>query len=239
MRLTTALGWVTVLVFSGVTSACGGSVAVRASGEPDGGNGQDTGIGSDSGRQDSAPADSEPPPDVQVDGADASPRDSGVPLYHRPDDSQCSQPAAPGQCQIMGGFPQCTMDSQCTAGNSGRCVENMGGALTCMCTYDTCVHDTDCPAGNLCVCHGSAYTGGDGNACMAGNCRVDSDCGAGGYCSPTHGTSGCGGVTGYYCHTPQDTCTNDTDCNGAQGPNVCAWSSASGLWMCQQQLLCG
>jgi hypothetical protein len=176
------------------------------------------------------------------DAADTGVPDAGddggrVPLNHRPDDSQCSQPAAAGNCMLAMGF-QCSKDSQCTAGTNGRCVENFGGVLTCQCTYDTCVHDTDCMAGDLCVCHGSAYTGGDGNTCMMGNCRVDSDCGAKGYCSPSHGTSGCGGVTGYYCHTATDQCVDDTDCQGGQGPEVCAWSTASSRWQCQMELLC-
>jgi len=100
------------------------------------------------------------------------------------------------------------------------------------------VHDTDCKTGELCVCHGSAYTDGQGNTCMPGNCRVDSDCGTAGFCSPSHGTSGCGGVTGYYCHTVADTCTNDSDCSGSP-IDVCAWSAKQSRWTCQRSLLCG
>jgi len=129
------------------------------------------------------------------------------------------------------------MDSQCTTGTNGRCIESTGGALFCSCTYDTCSVDTDCMSGQLCVCHGSAFTNGAGNTCMTGNCRVDSDCGTNGYCSPSHGTVGCGGISGYYCHTKSDTCVNDADCTG-QGLDVCAWSTTDDRWECQRELLC-
>ncbi len=196
---------------------------------------------------------------VAPDASDASARDAnlcgpgvtpGVPTYHRPDDSQCSQPAPPGDCQGMlgacgadAGSP--ASDSLCTAGDGGRC--EFGGLVPiCACTYDTCAQDTDCQPGNLCACHGSPYTSG-GNACAIGDCRVDSDCGDGVYCSPSEyagtlvcsggGCSGsCGGrLLGYYCQAPSDEFTNDCDCygdnyitavSGFPGLEpICAWSS--------------
>jgi hypothetical protein len=115
-------------------------------------------------------------------------------------------------------------------------VESGGGVLFCACTYDTCSGDSACPTGQTCACHGSTYNGG-GNACVPGDCRVDSDCeGGAGYCSPAFATMGCGGLAGYYCHTPKDQCVNDTDC--ANG-NVCTYSTSEARWTCQQELLCG
>jgi Cys-rich repeat protein len=132
----------------------------------------------------------------------------------------------------------CTRDSQCTDGGAdGRCVESGGPALFCSCSYDTCVKDTDCPSGQTCACHGSAYTVG-GNACVAGNCRVDSDCGAGGYCSPAYNTMSCGGLAGYYCHTPRDRCLNDSDCPGTSGPQACTYVATAAYWECQAEQLC-
>jgi hypothetical protein len=107
-----------------------------------------------------------------------------------------------------------------------------------MCTYDTCQHDTDCPSSETCACHGSTYSGG-GNACVTGNCRVDSNCGVGGYCSPSYATMGCGGLAGYYCHTPNDLCVNDSDCGTSNGLQVCVYTTATSRWECHQQLLCG
>lgn len=161
-----------------------------------------------------------------------------VPQNHRPDDSQCSTTPGPGTCSIGGssGGAMCSSDAECAdAGLNGRCAGYNAGPAYCACTYDECVHDTDC-TGQTCACHGSAYIGGFGNACVGGNCRVDADCGAGGYCSPTTTSTGCGGLGGYYCHTPSDQCIDDSDCGGSL--YVCAYSTTAGFWQCQQQVLC-
>ena len=98
--------------------------------------------------------------------------------------------------------------------------------------------DAECGAGNLCACHGSPYVSG-GNGCIAGNCRVDADCdGGNGYCSPS--SEGCGGLSGYFCHTRQDGCLDDSDCpSGTNGPQQCSWSSGDNHWKCVPELLCG
>jgi hypothetical protein len=98
------------------------------------------------------------------------------------------------------------------------------------------MHDTDCSAGEVCACHGSAFLTG-GNACIAGNCRVDSDCGPGSFCSPSMSPN-CGGLLGYFCHTPQDQCVNDIDCTG-YGPQVCTYSTSSASWQCAMFWGCG
>lgn len=220
-------------VLAAAACGCGGSTAGGSSGNgvTSGDASIDASAQGDSGVGESGAVDS-----AASDASDATTFDGGgrVPINHRADDSQCGKPAPAGDCTLQ--QASCTQDGQCTSGTNGRCIQTMGGALTCLCTYDTCAHDSDCPTGKLCVCHGSAYTGGAGNTCIEGNCRVDSDCGAGKYCSPSHGTSGCGGVTGYYCHTAQDQCIDDADCGG--GVNVCAWSIANSRWTCQQEQLC-
>jgi hypothetical protein len=200
-------------------------------GGPDTGRGEDSSSPPDSGGQDSSARDS-----AAQDSSSGS--DAGTPTNHRPDDSQCTQPAPAGDCTNGGGGGggECSADNQCTTGTNGRCV-NDGPLPGCRCTYDTCTTDTSCPAGQLCACHGSAYNS-SGNTCIPGNCRVDSDCGAHGYCSPTSGASSCGGVTGYYCHTPADTCVNDSDCSG-QGFDICAWSTGDARWECQMGGVCG
>jgi hypothetical protein len=132
----------------------------------------------------------------------------------------------------------CSGDSQCTMGTNGRCVESGGGALYCACTYDTCADDAACPTGETCACHGSPYVNNQGNTCVPGNCRVDSDCGVGGYCSPSYANMGCGGLGGYYCHTPQDACINDSDC-GSDDESGCMYSTSEARWTCQELLLCG
>jgi hypothetical protein len=109
--------------------------------------------------------------------------------------------------------------------------------VSCSCSYDTCADDAACSPNETCACHGTTYNDG-GNTCVTGNCRVDSDCGVGGYCSPSASTTGCGGgIAGYYCHTVEDQCINDSDCTGGAG-EVCAYSAVDLAWTCQQELLC-
>ena len=116
-------------------------------------------------------------------GADAG----RVPTNHRPNDSECTAPAAPGNCPGGGGLQgACDADPQCTSGSDGRCIQPSSGiAQGCQCTYDACADDAACPTGQTCACHGLPYTESEGNACVTGNCRVDADCGVGGYCSPS------------------------------------------------------
>jgi hypothetical protein len=122
----------------------------------------------------------------------------------------------------------CSTDSQCDGGTNGRCTW-AGGLSTTFCTYDTCFADTDCPPGVACECDPEF-----GNSCQPGNCRLDSDC-ACGFCSPSPDVQGCipyFGLqpAGYYCHTPNDDCTNDDQCT--QGAGVCAWQPTVCKWAC-------
>jgi hypothetical protein len=147
-------------------------------------------------------------------------------------------PAPPGDCNITGGAGVCHSDSSCTNGTNGRCIETSGGALTCFCTYDTCANDAACPTGQTCACHGSPYTQGAGNTCTASNCRVDANCGSGGYCSPADNAGSCGSLLGYFCHTPNDQCLDDSDCPTGNGPMVCTYVMSASRWECKMQGLC-
>jgi hypothetical protein len=72
-----------------------------------------------------------------------------------------------------------------------------------------------------------------GNACLPGNCQTDGDCGSSGYCSPTFGGCGdYGGVIAYYCHTPADTCIDDSDCVSPERAGYCMYSPEVGRWAC-------
>jgi hypothetical protein len=85
----------------------------------------------------------------------------------------------------------------------------------------------------VCECGGSAAEGRYANVCLAGNCTVDSDCGSGGYCSPSYGTScgAYGGVAGYFCHTAEDQCTNDNQCVEG-GTGYCGYQPTTNQWTC-------
>lgn len=216
---------------SGSGSSSGGSSSS--------GGGSSSGSGSSSGASSSGSGGSS---SSSGSGSSSGSSSGGVaPVNHRPDDSQCLTQAPPGDCTFGGssGGPNCSSDAQCVdAGVNGRCVTNNGGAAFCYCTSDSCADDGACPTGQTCACHGSPYTGGVGNHCVPGNCRVDADCGVGGWCSPTYTTSGCGSVGGYYCHTPQDQCVNDSDCADAGSFYVCAFETNIGYWSCVMQALC-
>src|SRR5579859_2505507 len=107
-----------LLAMAAGTGACGGK-SVVTNGSTDGGPGADSGVdagpGLDTGLPDAADAgqpDTAPPPPP-------------VPMYHRPDDSQCMAPRSAGSCNAgpMGPPFVCTMDSECVDGGAdGRCT---------------------------------------------------------------------------------------------------------------------
>jgi hypothetical protein len=67
------------------------------------------------------------------------------------------------------------------------------------------------------------------NRCVPGDCRVDADCGSGGYCSPSLGA--CGAFEGYYCHSSADACVDERiDCPGS--PARCQYDPAVGHFVC-------
>ena len=73
--------------------------------------------------------------------------------------------------------------------------------------------------------------------CSPASCRVDSDCGAGGYCSPSF--SACGSLQGYHCHGPSDSCVDATkDCAGC-GRSSCTYSTTAGAFTCNSAACLG
>lgn len=104
------------------------------------------------------------------------------------------------------------------------------------CVYDQCATDSDCDTGRVCYC-----TGSDSPRCLSlGNCLADADCGSGAYsyCSPSNGfdCAGYHSIDSYYCHTPNDTCIDDSDCGGNR---YCNYSMTEGRWTCfSPQMTC-
>jgi hypothetical protein len=155
---------------------------------------------------------------------------SRVPASHRPAGSACPPARGPGAlssaCSYDAGAPlACHKDADCTAGKNGRCLPTPGVACAPACSYDTCFSDADCP-GTPCDCRASASDSA-ANVCLPGGCAVDSDCGPGGYCSPSGLTSGCG--LGYFCHTPSDACVDSADCPSTEG---CSYDTHALAWSC-------
>jgi hypothetical protein len=175
---------------------------------------------------------------TQKDGATSA---NAVPVVHRPSGSVCpSQRGAGTVCTIppdtFAAGSNCSSDADCTAGANGRCIDYNGPIPTCYpntCSYDTCFSDSDCPKDQPCLCRGSADSN-VANTCKAGgNCAIDSDCGPGGECSPGSTQYWCG-VPGYFCHTAQDTCVNDSDCpaNASGHAQECDYDVQAGYFAC-------
>ena len=127
----------------------------------------------------------------------------------------------------------CSQDSDCVdgaQGTNGRCLQR-GPLAGLTCSYDACFADTACVNGSVCQCR-EPLDGVEPNYCTAGNCRIDADCGMNGYCSPSQAHEWCS--TFYACHTPNDECTNDSDC-GAD--THCDFAMTEKRWVCAN--LCG
>jgi len=148
----------------------------------------------------------------------------------RPKETQCKPDREPGSAR-PGVKGACKSDEDCTAGKNGRCSSIGERVLENGCTYDACMKDADCTTGGPCECN--SYRG---NYCVTGNCRVDADCGSGGACGRSNSMA-CRGrrEPTYYCRTPKDSCTSDSDCK----PNsMCIYSSQVGHWTCQEPPEC-
>jgi hypothetical protein len=129
---------------------------------------------------------------------------------------------------------KCHSHADCTDGANGRCLGN--GHDGWQCTYDLCFVDSDCPSpktGSPALCGCEEGFRSDHNVCLSGDCRLDADCGDGGYCSPSLGSCGNFAKTvGYYCHTKDDECVDDSDCAAEASRGYCAFMPTVGHWKC-------
>jgi hypothetical protein len=136
----------------------------------------------------------------------------------------------------------CVSDSDCTSGANGRCFPFGGLVGPGGCSYDECSTDSSCGSRTPCLCRGSS-SDNSANVCdPGGDCAVDSDCGPGGYCSPSW--ESCGGPK-YRCHTAHDACINDGDCPSVDAGAfscstvaLCAYSPQAQSWACNQRVCC-
>ena len=195
--------------------------------------------------------------------------DTKVPLQHRSTSASCPSQRGPGPSCVTtscasqpypsGVASTCSSDSQCTSGVNGRCFPFEGMVGPGGCSYDECLSDSGCGAKTPCLCRSSS-TDNSANACdVGGNCAVDSDCGPGGYCSPSMETcfsaapeievqDNYAGPNPYYCHTASDLCTNDSDCASLDAGTAitsscprytpCAYNAQNNRWECAQLFCC-
>jgi hypothetical protein len=195
-----------------------------------------------------------------VEAGAASMSDAEAPLKHRPTAACCPAQRGPGPsgqpyptCSTAVGSvcpsnhaTTCSSDSECTAGVNGRCFPFEGLVGPGGCSYDECFTDGNCGSKTPCLCRSSSTDNSENVCDVAGNCAVDSDCGPGGYCSPSvqigpnQAPNVCWGSTPYYCHTASDLCINDSDCApsdaGSPTPGIptyaCAYSPQDNRWEC-------
>lgn len=156
----------------------------------------------------------------------------GVPAIHRAVGVACPEDRGAGTARTEQDADECGQDSDCHAGMNGRCLWFNRN----YCSYDTCHNDSDCSENRPCECRTSSVDS-VANYCVTtgGDCRVDSDCGQNGYCSPSQiltscfcdSSEECG--QGYFCHTPQDTCLDDSDCGSSA---ICAYHLDVRRWAC-------
>lgn len=162
-------------------------------------------------------------------GSTMTPR---APVVHRPTAQTCVGVHAPAEPSNIP-YPEsssCTKHADCTAGVNGKCVSGVGMAGSIYsCVYDQCATDADCDPGKMCYCTASTPA-----RCLSvGNCQTDADCGGGpfSYCSPSMSWD-CGGyrpIDGYHCHTPLDTCMDNSDCTGT---DYCNFDVYEARWRC-------
>jgi hypothetical protein len=165
-------------------------------------------------------------------GGQASSGSSGVqrtPTNHRAASSTCPAQRGPNCVSVdgcqndsavnNGSYVSCTQDSDCTTGRNGRCFEE--GPMACMtdCTYDTCFSDSDCPNSQPCECRQTDSDSAANTCETGGNCRIDADCGQGGYCSLSQVNNSCFCPSSALC--PSGTCCSP-------GPCVCGDSCGHG-----------
>jgi hypothetical protein len=246
-----ALGGGALLGVSSVLGACGGVVLEGGGADAGAEGGGDSGsaaVDSGSPGTDAGPnLDAGPKSDSGKASSDAGCTATRTPAKHRPTAAACPTTRGPGSTDL-GGTPcvfsdagpplKCTQDSDCTAGINGRCYVEEYAGIKCepFCSYDTCFSDSDCAAsdaGNVaCLCRTTVFGSADTpNLCAIGSeCRLDSDCGPCGFCSPSDlaGTF-CGTPPTWFCHTPSDQCTDDSDCpNGV----TCTHDAMTKRWTC-------
>jgi hypothetical protein len=131
----------------------------------------------------------------------------------------------------------CTSHEDCTDGIAGRCAKVFGAYYNYFeleCNYHQCIEDADCPAATVCRCRDENVEESINSCLRAGNCLVDADCGED-YCSVSPGE--CGPTAkfseiGYFCHTRDDECRSDSDCQELGQSGYCRFSFEDEFWIC-------
>jgi hypothetical protein len=136
---------------------------------------------------------------------------------HRAAQVACDPAISAPACGSNEPFKACMSDADCNAGPNGKCssLKNLrDGSNYCDCVY-SCVNDSDCMPGSVCVCPGVVKTSVDWSFCAPATCITDANCPSG-ECGITTFYNGCYYDTALQCRAPGDVCRLTTDCVGAE-----------------------
>jgi hypothetical protein len=130
-------------------------------------------------------------------------------------------------CQLHEGHPdpgpsgsveldECTRDADCTAKVFGFCGKVLDLHPRNSCFYG-CIVDSDCAAGEICVCGmdpvPSLSSPAPFGTCRRADCTSDSDCLPGFHCATYDTTPACFSFA-FSCQVPADDCGGNGDCDG-------------------------
>jgi hypothetical protein len=153
---------------------------------------------------------------------------------------------------MKGDLVDCLVDADCTSGVNPRCTYAPPFGCVTSCTTDECFSDDSCKSGQPCLCRADESSQTPNVCDTQSGCRVDADCGPGGFCSPSligvfcvcmspaycdppcpGDGCACGDSCehGYFCHAPRVTCLDDTDCKPGA---FCAFDKVERRFSCQE-----
>lgn len=168
------------------------------------------------------------PQPVVVAGQDTGVDSCGTISVRRREKKTCPE-AMPRANPCSATQMNCTADTDCAAQAHGFCSYSQGGGgapSSCNCAYG-CADDSECPAGQLCLC------GDPVGRCVPATCSTGADCGPGFDCISPVGQCYSSTLT---CQTAKDECSSAEDCAlgeycgvGPDGNNVCKLNGCAGL----------
>lgn len=167
------------------------------------------------------------PAPVLVDGKDTGLETCGQGVVRRSTALECPERLPrTDSCSYSG---TCTTDTDCTEQPHGYCQIFAGGGgapPSCGCVYG-CVSDSECPAGQACLC------GDPVGRCVPADCKTGADCGAGLDCV-SHMDALCA-IPQLACQTAEDECVSDDDCDtgycghAPDGHRTCTLNGCGGV----------
>ncbi|HMR05317.1 MAG TPA: ferritin-like domain-containing protein [Polyangiaceae bacterium] len=206
------LGWI-FAVLGVVGPACGGSS-------------DDGRAGGSAGSANAFPC--QDPKPLMVDGKDTGVDTCAGGIVRRREAMTCPT-APPATATCTASQMDCSSGADCTDQPNGYCNFWPGGGgapSTCSCAYG-CTMDSECAAGQRCLC------GDPVGKCVAAECDTSADCGTGFDCISPIGDCK---PSGLVCQTAKDECGGNTECGGGmycgkgtEGNLVCKPDGCAGL----------